>query len=158
TQDLVVGAIQHRLESRYSAGRPYRRLNVGWFGGEPLLALGAIRRLTPQLRDASGRFGAVYTAHVVTNGVGLTPLVARELAEDLDVDLVEVTLDGPPAVHDARRHTKSGHATFERIWTNLNAIASDPVTDFALSLRCNVDRSNADAVPELISLIATSPL
>jgi uncharacterized protein len=158
TQDLLVASIAGRLASARTAGHEYRQLNVGWFGAEPLLGLRAIRRLTPQLLDVVGEEGAAFVAHVVTNGLALTPSIARELALDLQVTHVEVTLDGPPDVHDARRHTKSGHATFERIWENLLAVAGDETIGFELTLRCNVDATNADAVPELIDLIAASAL
>lgn len=158
TQDLLVLAVAERFKAASAQAAGYQRLNVGWFGGEPLLGLPAIRRLTPLLRDVAEMNGAAITSHVVTNGLALTPPVARELASEHYVRHVEVTLDGPPRVHDARRHTKSGHKTFDRIWANLLALTEDEVIDFALTLRCNVDATNADAVPELIDLVASSDL
>lgn len=157
-QDALIASIASRIATARTSGRHYSQFHVGWFGAEPLLGLSAMRRLTPLLRELARAEGATITAHVVTNGLGLTASVARELVLDLDVDHVEVTLDGPPDVHDKRRHTKSGHATFEQIWSNLLAVAADDTVDFELTLRCNVDATNADAVPELIDRIATSPL
>ena len=158
TQDLLVTSIAHRLNAARATEHGYKWLDVGWFGAEPLLGLAAMRRLTPLLVDTARAEGAAYTAQVVTNGLSLTPSIARELTVALKVTRVEVTLDGPADVHDARRHTKSGRATFERIWTNLLAIASDETVDFELTIRCNVDGTNADAVPKLIELIAGSVL
>jgi Arylsulfatase regulator (Fe-S oxidoreductase) len=158
TQDLLVAAVASRLNTAQALGSSYERLNIGWFGAEPLLGLAAIRRLTPLLHDVADANGASITSHVVTNGLALTPSIARELVLDHHVTRVEVTLDGPPSIHDARRSTKSGHATFEQIWANLLAVADDGAINFELTLRCNVDATNADAVPDLIDLIAGSQL
>ena len=158
TQDLTVARLAERLRTRRESKRPYAKVNVGWFGAEPLLGLAAIRRLTPLLRSAVEAEGASLSAHIVTNGLSLTPAVAQELAGPLDVSHVDVTLDGPPAIHDRRRHTKSGHPTFHQIWENLLAIAADETVRFELTLRCNVDATNASFVPELINLIASSEL
>ena len=158
TQAEVVAGIGHRLKDAVRRGRPYSQLHVGWFGAEPLLGLEVMRLLTPRLRQLALEADAAYAAHVVTNGLRLTPAVARELAGRFDVTQVEVTLDGPPKRHDMRRHTKSGRPTFDRIWNNLLGIASEKCADFVLVLRCNVDRTNADDVPELIDLIGRSSL
>jgi len=157
TQDLVVATLRRRLRASRPE-RSYSSVNVGWFGAEPLMGMSAIRRLTPLLRLAVEAEGATYESHVVTNGLALSRSLARELAGPLAVSHVDVTLDGPRAVHDQRRHTKSGHGTFDQIWRNLLSIAADETIDFDLTLRCNVDASNADAVPELIALLAASPL
>lgn len=158
TQNHLVDAISSRLAAAQSGGSAYEQLNVGWFGAEPLLGLSAVRRLTPMLRQAADRLGVGYASHIITNGLSLTRSIARELALQHDVTRVEVTLDGPPSVHDSRRHTKSGHSTFDQIWANLLALAGDDNIDFELTIRCNVDATNADAVPELIDLIAASAL
>jgi uncharacterized protein len=98
-----------------------------------------------------------YSAKVVTNGVALTPEIATELVRQLGVTSIEVTLDGPRRHHDARRHTKSGDRSFDRIVANLLAIR-DLDLSFALSIRCNVDRTNADGVSELIELLTEQGL
>jgi uncharacterized protein len=150
-QDLLVEEVGGRL-----AGGRYDVLAVGWFGGEPLLGLDVIRRLTPLLRGVAGRHGCRYRAGVTTNGVGLSTEVAAALVGDLGVDTLVVTLDGPADVHDARRPTKGGGPSFRRVLDNLTAIAGDE--HWRLELRCNVDGRNADRVPELIEALAASPL
>ena len=96
-----------------------RKLNVTWLGGEPLLALDTMERLTAGLRAVAGERGAEYAARVVTNGWLLDEARAGALA-DMGVVACEVTVDGIGAAHDATRHLKGGGATFERIVGNLS--------------------------------------
>ncbi len=147
-QDAWLARVDHKL-----AGNRYDALQIGWFGAEPLTAMPVMRRLTGELRRRTDERGMGYSAKVVTNGVSLTPATATELVEQLGVNSIEVTLDGTRDNHDARRHTKKGSGSFDRIFSNLVAIR-DLELSFALSIRCNVDRANADGVSELIDLLS----
>jgi len=152
-QDALVRRIGRRLES----GR-YDGLEIGWFGAEPLTGLSVMRTLSPRLRTLASAHRCAYTARIITNGIALLPRVARELVLELGVDEIEVTLDGPEAVHDARRATKVGNPTFGRIFANLQAFAADSDLKAGLKLRCNVDRRNADHVAALIEMLADGGL
>ncbi len=66
-----------RLRSQLEVAQ-YQELQIGWFGGEPLLGMHVIRQLTQALRATAHEFGAVYSATMVTNGLALTPETARE--------------------------------------------------------------------------------
>jgi len=152
-QRRVVERARRNLES----GR-YTEMNVGWFGAEPLLGLSVIRTLSPQLQDLAAEHGCSYRATVVTNGLLLTPEVARELESQHQVRQVEITLDGTEAVHDTRRTWKSGAASFRRIFSNLCAVARCDDLSMAIIVRCNVDRENFADVPALIDLLAAEGL
>lgn len=149
-QDALVARIDRRLAS----GR-YDALSISWFGAEPLLGLDVMRTLSPRLLEQTARRELGFHAKIVTNGVRLTPEVAAELLALHHVTEAEVTLDGPAAVHDTRRHTKGGRPSFDRIVGNLVAVAARPdLAALRLVVRCNVDRDNADHVGELIDLLA----
>jgi len=151
-QELLVARVRRRL-----AERPYRTMTVAWFGAEPLLALDVIRQLTPRLRAAATEAGVHYQSKMASNAVALTGDVAEELVDEHGVRFVELTLDGPPEWHDRRRHWKGGSGSFERIFANLLDVAALDL-DLRLSVRCNVDRSNVDAVVPLIRLLADAGL
>ena len=153
-QSRLLERIEQRLANGNSNGEIYETLRVGWFGAEPLLGLGAMRRLSPSLSDLAKKYNARYASRVVTNGLRLTPVIARELQERHSVEHVEITLDGTANVHDQRRATKSGKPSFDRIFGNLVAIASCDYIKFVIAVRCNVDQFNVENVPELIDQIA----
>jgi len=148
--------ILDRINSRIIPGQ-HKSLRIGWFGGEPLLGLKQIREMTPLLRRLAEGNQLTYSAKVVTNGLSLKEGIFEELATQLGIDQVEVTLDGTAEFHDHRRHTKEKESTFDIIFRNLKAIIDRP--DFfdlkcQLTLRCNVDERNMGGVSPLIQLLA----
>mgnify|MGYP003181749010 FL=1 len=127
-------------------------LTVGWYGGEPLLGLGMIERITTLLKDAVGP-ACSYGASIVTNGYLLTPDVARRLAA-CDVKTAQVTIDGSKADHDSRRILHDGTPTYERILQNIR----DCADILEISIRSNVDKTNICAAFELLEYLEKSGL
>jgi uncharacterized protein len=134
-QDRLLEFLMQLVEPRQGLDR----LSVSWFGGEPLMALPAIRRLTREFLALCERGTlAGYNATIITNGSGLTASVCAEL-EALAIQRVQVTLDGPPATHDQRRFFKRTRApTFERVVEQFALVPSG----ITLVVRMNVDRHN----------------
>lgn len=133
----------------------YRGLHIGWFGAEALLALPILRKLSVQFRNLAKTHGCTYRAKIITNGYALTPIITRDLLMEMGVTTAVITLDGTADSHDSRRPLKGGRGSFDKIFENIMAIASDRELDgFALLIRCNVDRSNVGSVSDLIRLLA----
>ncbi len=129
------------------------RLSVTWFGGEPLLQLGTIERLSSAFKKICAKKKGDYSAQVVTNGF----LFSRENAESLrknNVKNVQITLDGPKHIHDERRPGANCEKTFDTIISNLRD-ASEIVP---VSLRINVDDTNREYIPELLDLLSCDGL
>jgi len=138
-QDAVVKMVQ-RL-------RP-RRLYVSWFGGEPTLAIKQIARLSRQLMQLCENNDAKYIASMVTNGYLLDTSLSQHLKE-LGVTNVQITLDGPKEVHDARRFLKGGGPTFDRIMSNIRPSRKH----LSVNIRVNVDPANEAEVPDLLATL-----
>lgn len=150
-QDKFIARVRQRI-----AGGSYRHLKIGWFGAEPLVGLAVIRTLTKEARAVASEYGCGYSARIVTNGLALTPAMARELVYDHAIDEAEVTLDGTAAEHDRLRYTKTGKGSFARIFANLTAVAHEG--HMKLVVRCNVSRANAHGVTPLIEKLAAAGL
>lgn len=148
---LVERVVQKVERERYAAVR------VAWFGGEPLAAMPVLRSLTRMLALRLEAIGVDYQGTVVTNGVALSAAISRELVDELFVRCVEVTIDGPRAVHDRRRMLKTGGSTYERVIRNVETLAERDAS-VEIILRCNVDRRNAEYVPQLIDELASRQL
>lgn len=120
------------------------RIDLAWYGGEPLLQLDRITSLHPQIRKAAERAGCEFISSITTNGYCLDVPMAL-LFRDLGIHVVQVTIDGSPAIHDAHRHTRQGKGTFERIFTNLlhflNAVPAGEVI-----LRVNTETKTAASI------------
>jgi len=120
-----------------------RRLSLAWYGGEPTLAWDRIRDLTERFLG----LGLVFEpAGLVTNGYLLDERRIGQLA-DLRIETIQVTLDGPPETHDARRVLPGGGPTYARILDNLDVLMAS-AWGGRLSVRVNVDRTNAECFTE----------
>ncbi len=111
-------AIERAVASRREGGR----LELGFFGGEPLLEWPLARRLLAFARER-----APVDAALTTNGTHLDDRVARELVED-DVD-VTLSIDGLSEVHDAERRFAGGrgsHAVAMAAFDRLAALGRKP--------------------------------
>lgn len=115
---------------------------VTLFGGEPLGAGPALRRVVCKILTASAERGLAVA--VVTNGFRL-----EEWLEDLrlaQIKEIQVTLDGGPAQHDRRRRTRAGAPTFEKISRGVDlALAAG----YTVNLRTVVDRGNLAGLKDL---------
>lgn len=147
TADSIAGLVEARLES--SPGR-YQKLEIGWFGGEPLLGLRAIRDLTRRFQHLARTHGISYSAKMPTNGLALSPELGLELSQSLGVTRLEITLDGLGSVHDQRRPLRGGKPNFEVVYSNLKHFALRAGDSVHIVVRCNVDRHNACHVDSLI--------
>lgn len=122
------------------------RVSVNWFGGEPLLALRGIRALSERFLAV----GKPYQASMATNGSLLTVNTLPMLHTECALESVEITIDGPPSVHDRRRLKRNGTGSFDRI---VAALRAAPAT-LRASVRVNIDSDNEPYVEELIRLLA----
>jgi uncharacterized protein len=134
----------------FTGKRGLRGLDIGWFGGEPLLNPEPIERLTLGLRKALP--GKRVTGQVVTNGVLLDARMVDLLASLGSITL-QVTLDGPPEIHDRRRRVRENDAegSFGRIF----AAIAEALPRLQVVIALNVDHDNVDHVPALLALLAT---
>ncbi|HZM75973.1 MAG TPA: radical SAM protein [Candidatus Limnocylindrales bacterium] len=132
-----------------------RHVRVTWFGGEPMLALGVIRELSGRFLAATKQHGKSYSASMPTNGSLLTDRTLRVLREECALDSIEVTLDGPPEVHDRRRLKRNGTGSFHQI---TSALRDHLPPGLNLTIRVNIDSDNEDSVPDLIRELARIPL
>ncbi len=133
-----------------------RAVEVGWFGGEPLVGLGIIRDLSRSFIDAADTRGVSYSATMPTNGSLLTVDKIRILLDECRVTQLEITLDGPAEVHNRHRPLKSGRGSFHHIVdVLLRVLETDGLEGMRFSLRTNVDVNDCDYIPEYIEYMAS---
>ncbi|MFI6603934.1 radical SAM protein [Nonomuraea sp. NPDC050536] len=151
--DLVEKTIA-RVTSAFAAPSS-KRVHVVWFGGEPLLGLRVLREMSSAFLWASQRYGKSYGASVVTNGSLLSDRTLQTLVEECHVRSIEVTLDGPAAIHDSRRTKRNGTGSFRKIVRLLSSTVREAKwPSLRLGIRVNIDRENEAHVSELIADLA----
>ncbi len=108
-------AVDEFLEASVETDRPH----ISFYGGEPLLALHAIERVVDHVRRRPGGDRVVFG--VYTNGLRLDdPRVAALIRREAMV--LQVSIDGPAAIHDRERRTARGAATHARVEANLTRL------------------------------------
>ena len=113
TQQAVCRLIQHR--------RDLKRLQISWFGGEPLVAFRVVRHIAAFAQQFCQDTGIEYQSDMTTNGYLLDTVRAQELL-DLAVADFQVSLDGDREEHDRTRIQVDGRGSFDRIMENLKAM------------------------------------
>lgn len=122
-----------------------KRLDVTWYGGEPLMNFPTIVRLT----ESIGRMDFIKQRDygIVTNGSLLTEEACRFFAS-CGLRSVQVTLDGTAECHDRSRKMKNGQSSYALILGNLDR-AIDLLPDCHFSIRVNVSYANRSDYPVL---------
>lgn len=130
------------------------QLDLTWYGGEPLLAMDVIEKLSQRFIRLGSEQQFTYRASIITNGYLLDRDTVDTLV-DLKVGVCQVTLDGPARLHNVRRPLKNGKESFRTIVDNLKYAAGKLV----LSVRVNIDRSIRSAdVAELLAELKAAGL
>jgi uncharacterized protein len=145
-QDALVSVLDERLPT-------LRDVHVTWFGGEPLVATRALLDLSDRFIAACDAADVRYDAGIITNGYLLDERTCREL-RDRRVGSAQVTLDGPPEVHDRMRPRAGGRPSFGRIVENLG----HAVSYLDVIVRMNVDAANVGRAEELLATLEEAGL
>lgn len=124
-------------------------LSITWYGGEPLLGLSAIRRMSKEFIKLCDENHVRYSAGMITNGYLLTREVAEELAK-LKVTFYQITLDGDAETHNSRRYLADGGPTYHTILKNI--VDSYDLLE-RVSLRVNVDKTNIGASDNIFRVL-----
>ena len=149
--DEIIGALLDRIEKNLVGTKS---IAVCWYGGEPLLAMDIIEKITKSILRMKEKAGFSYFGSIITNGYLLTPKSIDRLLE-LKVPTVQVTLDGPARMHNRKRPLKNGKPSFDRIIENLK-YASGKMN---VSIRVNIDKDfNIDMFDEMLTELMAAGL
>ena len=121
-----------------------KTLAIAWYGGEPLLRFDLIKKIRYGLELGEVELKQI----IVTNGYLLTETIAKELA-DMGVERAQITLDGPPEIHNKSRLYPDGRDTFTPIIENIQK-ACEYVP---INIRVNVDKNTLYHADELLDYL-----
>ncbi len=141
SEEIIESTIKYIKEN----SKNKESLGITWYGGEPLLAIDIIEKITNGLEDNEK---LNYRAALVTNGYLLTKEIALKLKR-LHVDDIQITIDGPPEVHNQRRKLPDGSDTFFVILNNIKEVCEI----LSIVIRVNVDKCNINTVDEILKYI-----
>lgn len=146
-QTAVSSFIENHLQKSTTS------LHIEWYGGEPLLEYKLIDNMSRQIMALAKEKDIPYSSGIVTNGYLIDDETIDMFSRN-QINAVQITLDGTPELHDRKRKLKNGKGTFWRIIESVKKL-SDVMK---VSVRINIDKSNANSIPGLIDLLIENKL
>lgn len=145
----LVQAIKRLIKIRTDE-KDFRYLTIGWFGGEPLLAIKIIQDISNYAKTLSQK-KFQFNSSITTNGYLLTPVIFKKLLS-VNINYYQISLDGPKDIHDKTRIKINGDGTFDHIWSNLLAIR-EIKGDFTIILRIHITPENLSSIIDFTPLL-----
>jgi uncharacterized protein len=144
----VSAGVKALISTRFSE---LHTLEISWFGGEPLVAKSIIEDISLHIKHLGKSKLINYKANITTNGYLLDLATATRLRE-LGITFYQISLDGPPEVHDVSRVRTDGSGTFARIWSNLLDLKKSSL-DIKIVLRVHFSPETYKSLDSLIDAI-----
>ena len=123
---------------RKFAQKPFERMSVQWYGGDPSLALDVVEKLSNRLLSFCESHEVEYHAMMLTN-CNLIDEAAVEMLRRVKIESAFVTIDGFENTHNKRRVAANGSNSFERTIQAVRLFTDYGITVIA---SMNVDRVN----------------
>lgn len=116
------------------------------FGGEPLLP-----KNKPFISEILA-FSKHKNLPVAVTTNGTTILYYKKLIKQYSqtIKIIQITVDGPPSIHNTRRASSNGKPTFHLILAGIDFLLGQQI---GVQMRVNVDKSNVGSLPRLASLL-----
>ncbi|MGD0800427.1 MAG: radical SAM protein [Terracidiphilus sp.] len=147
--DGTISALKEFLRRRMPT---LNQVHISWFGGEPLLAKDIMLDICGFIQhEMAGRTDISFASAATTNGYLLDSTLLHTLFEAGVTDY-QISLDGPPEIHNRSRVRADGSGTFDRIWSNLMTIRDSKLPVNVL-LRVHIDADTRFQMEPLLELL-----
>ncbi len=121
-----------------------KKIELVVFGGEPLMDYQDLTKKVTSILKKSKEHG--FATKIITNGTGLADFIDDNYQL---IDLIQVTIDGPPEIHN-RRRPLPGADSFDLILKGLDRALK---CKKFINLRVNVDFENLPSLPILANIL-----
>lgn len=147
----IRNAIISKIESE---AKSKNDISVTWYGGEPLMAKDIISQMSEKIISIIEKYGVKYYSHIVTNGYLVNESTVKIL-KDARISGAQVTLDGPPRIHDSRRKLHNGVGTFDKVISGIKLLKGSEIN---VHIRVNIDKTNVNALEDLLKILVKNGL
>jgi uncharacterized protein len=128
---------------------PGKDTHFSFFGGEPLLRFGLMKKIIYYIRKKEGEAGKPVSLSVTSNGTILTEHIL-DFFKEQSVYLC-ISIDGPAQVHNLNRRYKDGRTSYEDVIRNLR-FALDRLPTLQVNAVYGPD--TIDFLPETVSFFS----
>lgn len=132
-EDAIISFIKNKMK--------LKKLTVCWFGGEPTLAINQILSLTEKFKNLNLD---TFKSNMITNGFELDKLLPY--CEVINLESLQITLDGIGETHNKQRPHKKNKNSFEKIIDNLDSLVKSielgKINPIHINIRVNINTDN----------------
>lgn len=147
--DEVIDAIVNFAKQKIARARG---LHLSWFGGEPLLCMDVIEKLSSRLMKLARAYRKGFSSNITTNGYLLDVDTFKKLLYDFHITHYQITLDGCAEFHNKTRPLANGDPTYDRILKNLIAIKENIKSGlFTILVRTNLTKDSLQQLKKHIA-------
>ena len=117
-----------------------KKLNLTWYGGEPLMAFSRIKYIINKIKEECQV--EINSQTIITNAYLLSDKVAKDMIA-LGFSRIQISFDGDEENHNKTRFLKDSKGkTFAKIIENLDNLIKRAPNNFKIDLRINVNKEN----------------
>jgi len=120
--------------------RPEEGCVITFAGGEPLLNIEAVEAAATHARRRQRERAGDLDLRILTNGTVMSPRILRLVSQQSI--FLQISLDGPPEVHDRLRLTRRGDASSRKVLETIELLETAGVRRFRV--RATLSRHNSD--------------
>lgn len=123
--------------------RKNTKLQLFWYGGEPLLGEKAIDLISDRLRNEEIDFSSC----MITNGSLINDKIIWKMKHEWATELVQISMDCAEEEYIKRRNYYHYHDEYHSVMEAVNGLAQNGIQPV---IRCNVDLDNIDKGEEFL--------
>lgn len=100
-----------------------KALNLQFFGGEPLMNVPLIKKIIVHADELAKKYDKTIYYSMSTNGTILNDEILQ-LVKDHNIG-IQISIDGPPEIHDKYRITENGGGSYDMIKENIKTLLKE---------------------------------
>lgn len=142
TKEIVSDVVEYM--AKMCKGEP---VEIGWFGGEPLVG----KKCIAQICDGLKQKGIKFKSSMVSNAYLFDKELVQVAKEEWNLRSIQITLDGTEEVYNkTKAYINPKDNPYERVLQNIDDLLDAGI---AVSVRMNVTDSNVDDLSNLIDIL-----
>ena len=124
------------------------KVDITWFGGEPLYNLQAIDTICADLRQ----FGVEFTSRMVSNAYLFDDDIVKKAAEQWNLKIIQISLDGTEEVYNkSKAYIHKEGSAYQVVLQNIGRLLNASIR---VAIRLNFDLYNAEDLLKLVDELA----